>query len=144
MFLLDRTARSCLFVKSQDRQKLLFPGVINVAVQSFPLLLAWSPQTGAVLGDEPERMAAQKCFHVLLRTAADDGNIQVRLPAEAVQQSFNAGIRPRCSGVTFDFAQRAVVVQEKSDPFTGRDGLPDLLARLSDIGLDRASTTDWA
>src|SRR6202047_5678600 len=113
MFLLDRATRSCLFVKSQDRQKLFFPGVINVAVQSFPLLLSWSPQAGAVLGDEPERMAAQKCFHVLLRTAADDGNIHVLLLAEPLQQSFNAGIRRRRPGVKFDFAQRAVVVPGK-------------------------------
>ena len=131
MFLLDRAAGSCLFVKSQDRQELLFPGVIYVAIQSFPLLLAWLPYACAVLGDESERMAAQKCLQVLLGTAADDGNIHVRLLAEPVQQSFNAGIRRRRPGVKFDFAQRAVVVQEESDPFTGRDSLSDLLARLS-------------
>ena len=47
------------------------------------------------------------------------------------QQSFNAGIRRRRPGVKFDFAQRAVVVQEESDPFTGRESLFDLLARHS-------------
>ena len=84
-----------------------------------------------MLGNESERIGAQKCFHVLLRTAADDCNIHVRLLAEPVQQGFNAGIRRRRPGVKFDFAQRAVVVQEESDPFTGRDSPSDLLARLS-------------
>ena len=88
-------------------------------------------------------MAAQKCFQVLLGTAADDGNIHVRLLAEPVQQSFNAGIRRRRPGVKFDFAQRAVVVQEESDPFTGRESLFDLLARLSNVSLSRASIADW-
>ena len=142
MILFDRAPRSGLFIKSEDRQKLLFPGVIDVTIQSFPLLLAWRPQASAMFGDQPQRIVSQKFFQVFLGAAANDGDIQIPLLAEPVQQSLDVGIRCRRPGIKFDFAQRPVIVQKESNPFSGRESRLDLLARHSNIGLDGANIVD--
>jgi hypothetical protein len=60
--------------------------------------------------------------------------------AEPVQQSLNVGIRCRCPGIKFNFAQRAVIIQEERNLFSGRESPFELLPRLSDIDLEIRGT----
>src|SRR6185437_4777068 len=82
LLFLDETSGRRVFVKPEDFQRLLFPGIADAGIESLPFAASCPPQGCAMLGDERERIFAQPPLEVVARPPADERDPYVFVEAE--------------------------------------------------------------